>query len=237
MLRWGPEAATLESLAAGLDDRALLASVEQHAPAKIAIDAPFGWPQPFVAAVSSYSADGRWPDVETPTLRLRLTDRVVIAETRQQPLSVSSDRIAVTAMRCARLLTRLGDAGHDVARDGAGALVEVYPAAALRQWALDPRGYKGPKPEQQAKRTQLVRALTSGWPWLRLDEQENLLLASTDHLLDAFICAILARVVLQGISLPIPPNDRQLARIEGWIHLPLRQPLRHVDGAAVLAGG
>lgn len=145
VLSWDADAATVESLATGLDDPALLASVEQHAPSKIAVDAPFGWPQPFVAAVSSHSTGGRWTDAEIAALRLRLTDRVVIAETRQQPLSVSSDRIAVTAMRCGRLLTRLGDAGYDVRRDGAGALVEVYPAAALRQWGLDPRGYKGPK--------------------------------------------------------------------------------------------
>jgi hypothetical protein len=42
----------------------------------------------------------------------------------------------------------------------------VYPAAALRIWGLDPRGYKGPKPEQRAKRAALTARLcdaTASW--------------------------------------------------------------------------
>lgn len=236
VLRWEPATAVIESLTAGLDDQALLASVEQHAPAKIAIDAPFGWPEAFVAAVSSYSTDGRWPNTEIPALRLRLTDRVVIAETRQQPLSVSSDRIAITAMRCARILTRLRDAGYNVGRDGAGDVVEVYPAAALRQWELDPRGYKGAKPDQQAKRLELVVALTRGWPWLLLDEQQRLLLASSDHLLDALICAVMAQTVRLDLVIPIPPDARELARVEGWIYLPIQQSLHSFDPTSALDG-
>jgi predicted RNase H-like nuclease len=219
VIRWATGEATVDGLAAGLDDQALLTTIERHKPVKIAIDAPFGWPQPFVAALTEYSTGGRWPEEETLGLRLRLTDRVVIAETRQQPLSVSSDRIAVTAMRCARLLTRLRDLGLDVTRDGSGAVAEVYPASALRQWGLDPRGYKGSKPEQSAKRGQLVIKLTAEWPWLRLNDGVRRSLESSDHLFDALVCAVLARVVLSGESLPIP-EARGLAKAEGWIHLP-----------------
>ena len=101
----------------------------------------------------------------------------------------------------------------------------MYPAAALRQWGLDPRGYKGAKPEQQAKRRELVSALVTAWPWLRLEEHQRGLLASSDHLFDALVCGVLARAVPLGLCLPIPLDARQLARTEGWIHLPLRQPL------------
>ena len=37
VIRWGEDAATVESLAAGLDDRGLLATVEQHAPRSLVV--------------------------------------------------------------------------------------------------------------------------------------------------------------------------------------------------------
>lgn len=37
-------------------------------------------------------------------------------------------------MRCAGLLSKLGDAGSPVARDGSGTVTEVYPAASLKRW-------------------------------------------------------------------------------------------------------
>ena len=101
---WGDAAAELCSLALGLDDEALLELMAAHQPMKVAIDAPFGWPAPFVSAISSYAAGEPWSATDTRPLRLRATDLNVIEQTGQQPLSVSSDRIAVTAMRCAGLL-------------------------------------------------------------------------------------------------------------------------------------
>src|SRR5207253_2236918 len=71
-------------------------------------------------------------------LRFRATDFAVHERTGRWPLSVSSDLIAVPALRAARLF-----GAHD--RSGAGVLVEVYPAAALRIWGFSTRGYKGPR--------------------------------------------------------------------------------------------
>ena len=173
-IRWDPPLATVGYLAVGLSRCRLLALVEKEKPEKVAIDAPFGWPVPFVKAVADYEATGRWTGSEVPTLRLRATDRAVIAATGQQPLSVSSDRIAITAMRCARLLTSLSDAGYPVSRDGAGLAAEVYPAAALRSWGFDPKGYKGPKPEQVAKRASLIEQFASrSRSWLALDNEQE----------------------------------------------------------------
>jgi Protein of unknown function (DUF429) len=76
-------------------------------------------------------------------------------ETGVDPLSVSSNLLAICAMRCAHLLVELAGEGA-LDRTGAGLVAEVYPAAALRQWGLDPRGYKGTKPEKVAKRQELV---------------------------------------------------------------------------------
>ena len=53
-------------------------------------------------------------------------------ETGAEPLSVSSDRIAICAMRCAELLVELAGDGQ-LERTGGGLVAEVYPAAALRQ--------------------------------------------------------------------------------------------------------
>jgi predicted nuclease with RNAse H fold len=94
---WLEGQARIERLECPLDDEAILRMIADYAPTKVAIDAPFGWPDAFVAAVVAWHADDRWPVADTPELRLRLTDRVVIREAQQQPLSVSSDRIAVTA--------------------------------------------------------------------------------------------------------------------------------------------
>jgi len=141
---------------------------EMHAADWIGVDAPFGWPDDFVAAVSGYHHDGSWPDAASSArLRHRETDRLVHAVVAERtgkslwPLSVSSDRIAVCAWRCARLLARyaretgapldrIGDpdaqgaarparAGRLLAPSG---LVEVYPAAALALWGLPYKGYK-----------------------------------------------------------------------------------------------
>ena len=222
VIAWRGRTGSVDELTAGLSDDGILELLRGRAPAKIAIDAPFGWPTPFVDAVAGYQQTGEWREGDIAPLRLRDTDRAVIASTRQQPLSVSSDRIAVTAMRCARLLTRLRAEGHSVSRDGRGLVAEVYPAAALRIWGLDPRGYKGPKPEQRAKRAALTARLCDATAsWLAFADADRASVADSDHLFDALICALLARLISDGRSRQIEPKDRAAAVTEGWIHLPL----------------
>jgi hypothetical protein len=89
-------------LAIGFDDAAIIDLVDGFEPAKIAIDAPFGSPSPFVAAVGRDAAGESWEGQTVGSLRLRATDLHVIAEVGQQRLSVSADRIAVTAFRMRR---------------------------------------------------------------------------------------------------------------------------------------
>ena len=96
-----------------LDDDQLLALIESAD--KVGIDCPFGWPQPFVDAVASHANAAGWPGrgqlgmSHRRSLRSRLTDEVVHQEVGILPLSVSTDRIGVTAMRCAALLDSLAD--------------------------------------------------------------------------------------------------------------------------------
>jgi predicted nuclease with RNAse H fold len=88
LLTWSEGRATIETLAVGVDDTAIVELVHAEDPAKVAIDAPFGWPAPFVAAVSQHASGGAWDAPAFQPLRLRTTDLNVIAETGGQPLSV-----------------------------------------------------------------------------------------------------------------------------------------------------
>jgi predicted nuclease with RNAse H fold len=224
VLEWRPQEAKVLELVHGLTDDDFEDIIGRHNPTKVAIDAPFGWPAPFVAAVARYPADGEWIELDTRPLVLRTTDLAVQDIARQRPLSVSSDRIAVCAMRCGQLLTRLAK-NEPLDRTGGGLVAEVYPAAALRMWSLDPRGYKGNKPGQREKRKLLTRKVaeaTSGWLPLSHHLPE---IAVSDHLLDALISALIGRAVDLGSTLEVPVANRQLAAVEGWIHLPRREPL------------
>lgn len=234
VVSWEEGRATVGTLAVGADDVAIVDLIESEKPAKVAIDAPFGWPAPFVSAVTEHAAGAAWAERATQKLRLRTTDLHVIIETGQQPLSVSSDRIAMTAFRCAGLLSGLAKSSHRVERAGSGLVVEVYPAAALRQWGIDPRGYKGTKPEQQGRRAQLVVELVErSRTFLSLTEETSALLAASDHLLDALVCALIARAAHIGSTLAIPDVARALAEVEGWIALPERNALSKLGDATV----
>jgi predicted RNase H-like nuclease len=232
LLHWDDSCCRVARLAVGLDNDALLDLIETASPKKVAVDAPFGWPIPFVEAVSGYAASGHWPAPEETRrpLLLRTTDLAVLATAGgRPPLSVSADKIAVCAMRCAELLNALACDGA-IDRTGGGLAIEVYPAAALRQWGLDAARYKGNKPEQQQKRHELIGTIAEATSeWLELNAQERALLVASDHLLDALVSAVLARAAAIGVTLPIPDDVRPVAAIEGWIHLPRRQPLSEFE--------
>jgi predicted nuclease with RNAse H fold len=206
-----------------LDDDRLLALIESAD--KVGIDCPFGWPQPFVDAVVSHANAAGWPGrgqlglSHRRSLRYRLTDEVVHQQVGIWPLSVSTDRIGVTAMRCAALLDALATAGHPVDRAGGGRVVEVYPAAALKHWRLPHRGYK--KAEGAIVRGQALDQLLVTLPTLNLDGDALDRCRRSDDAFDALICALVARAAAHGLtSAPCPGNQIERARSEGWIHLP-----------------
>lgn len=211
--------------------------------AVVGVDAPFGWPAAFARALASWQDALAWPDDpwarppdddgswaagadarrrRTAGLRLRATDRVVHRIVGgPPPLSVSTDRIAIVAMRCAALLAAASSRrppGARIDRLGAGDVLEVYPAATLRQWALrsplGPSGrivaYKGPA--AAAARGAILDAVESA-VGLEAGPARSALLAS-DHALDALLCALSARAaVVSGAALPPPaPGARRLVR-------------------------
>jgi predicted nuclease with RNAse H fold len=209
--------AGLVYLEQGLDDQALIDKTINAD--KVGIDCAFGWPIEF----AKFIAQNQDPTNKEPidggmdfrrTLSFRETDRVIKELTGRWPLSVSTDRLGLTAMRCAGLLSRYQQAGTEVDRSGSGKLAEVYPGATLRTWSFDTTNYRVNK-EVRAK---LIKELTQKAPWLELANTE-LMIESADAF-DAVIAALAARATQLGRYHKPTTHQQASALIEGWICLP-----------------
>jgi hypothetical protein len=203
---------------------------------RVGIDAPFGWPVAFIDALNLYRESGAWQgrplgdysfDAE---LRWRATDRRVHDLTGLSPLSVSTDKIGAVTMRCARVLNAYWEQlGESPDRSGAGRIVEVYPAAALRAWGIspldhldNPGAYKGKDPAATARREKLVEEIRQRTErWLELSDKALTECRKHDDCVDALLCALIARAVDCGHVHDI--DDPALACEEGWIALPNRE--------------
>jgi hypothetical protein len=216
------------------DDANLVGIVDERT--AVGLDAPLGWPDDFVAAVASHRTSARWPSYEhrssdkiRQTLCYRTTDLFVQQHLSMTPLSVSSDRIGVVAMRAARLqslwVRRWGDAEE---RDGSGRLVETYPAAALSVWGLrQPHGtpYKGGRASERearrdARREILAKIVDETKAWLEIDDEVRVGSVNSDHVFDALICALVVLAARANMTADVPEDARDAARREGWIHYP-----------------
>jgi predicted nuclease with RNAse H fold len=220
-LDWSPRGAAVRDLVLGADDDVIVEAVSQAD--KAGIDCPFGWPESFVTFISAHR-DDRFTEPEDVAgrdwrrrLSFRRTDEAVRALTGLVPLSVATDRIAHPAMRCASLLARLAREGLPVDRSGSGVVVEVYPAASLKQWGLPYRRYK--RSENLVSRGRLVDDLLAAADWLTLGRHEQACRASDDAL-DAVIAALTAYAAFQGLTVRPSPTDAAAARTEGWIMIP-----------------
>ena len=195
---------------------------------KVGIDCPFGWPAPFVAAISAHALGQDWPGRGRPdpadfmnTLAFRLTDlRVKEKPLGAVPLAVAADRIGRTAMRCALLLDAIGP----VDRSGrAGRVAEVYPAATLRTWKLSHSGLQGA--EGSSQRTAVLDCLSNLMPTLGFRPGARSRCIKSDHAFDALVCALTARAVkTDRTTLPVDDDEVRRATIEGWIHVPTIGP-------------
>lgn len=211
----------VEFLLAGSEDATRLGDdglVEMITEADLSgIDAPFGWPVAFVEAVRTWSDRKTWsagPDLTA--LRYRSTDLRVPGPRR--PLSVSTDLIGVTAMRCAAILDALGP---DLDRSGmAGPAIEVYPAAALRSWGLTATGYKGGARSEVRRRlvADLVERLSGV---CEVGEEVSSLCERSHDALDSLVASLAVRARMRGLTaVPSDASEAALARVEGWIHVP-----------------
>jgi len=187
----------------GADDDAIRELVGDD---PVGIDAPFGWPDAFVAMMRGAPPEP-WSDDYRDRLRFRETDHVARELVGRWPLSVSSDLIGVVAFRCRGL------------KEGLDAF-EVYPALALHRWGLTSRGYKGKDGEE--RRRAILRSLLARVA-LKPTRAQKSALVKSDHLLDALVAALVARAHATGRTEPIP--DLEVAAREGWIVIPRKDAL------------
>lgn len=222
MLQWDPDGVRLIELLTTADDEAVLDFALQAD--KTGIDCPLGWSDEFVDFVNAHHTGlvERTP-VDGPArlpLRYRATDLWLIEEKLGRPLSVSSDLIAVPAMRAAGLLASMARAGIEVDRAGVtGGVAETYPAAAIRHWKLADGPYKGTA--NATALSAMADKLRRGFRG-RLDLGEHRsTVRRSDDAFDAVMCALIARatMVYRGTA-QIPHGLVQRARREGWIHVP-----------------
>ena len=205
------------------DDRLVALAVGADA---IGVDAPLGWPDAFVEAVGAHHRGAAWPGTtDRRPLTHRLTDVLTREVVGRYPLSVSADLLGVVAMRAALLQQRWADeawGGTHAPRDGSGILSETYPAAAFAAWRIECRGYKARNrpDEARAVRRSIVAELrrsTRTWLDISMIEHEA---AQNDHVLDAFVCALIALAVRTGATTGPTDEQRDVAGREGWIHVP-----------------
>lgn len=221
VIEWGQGRALAQAPATGCDDARLVRLIASAD--VVGIDAPFGWPVDFVAAVADWPHE-EWTVQHRDRLRFRETDRAIKQRLGIDPLSVSTDRIALPAMRAMSLLRRFGV--HD--RSGDGRFFEVYPAASLVAWGLNRRGYK--QTNSRAARAVILNALRKQMPWLDVADAY----LETSDALDALLASLTVRLCAQGLTIRPEPSLIPLAQQEGWIHVPCagQWPLPDSDARA-----
>jgi hypothetical protein len=224
-IAWRKKGARVEEVLTGrerpdaMQDAALVSAMADAN--RVGIDVPLGWPAAFVTAIGRHERGKRWPGDDRDVLRFRETDRHVREHVPTiHPLSVSTEKLGVTALRGAALVDELRRRGVNIDRAGIeGTIAEVYPAAALCRWIGRRCSYKGRTPKDG--RDELLVALLAdlGERFEMGDEARSACVAS-DHAFDAFVSALVARAVARGKTEGPRKKQRELARQEGWIHVP-----------------
>lgn len=233
VIDWMEKEARVTTLKVGVDDSCILSlAVDSD---WTGIDAPFGWPDEFVAMISQHqtgSADlPPLSDELKKKLCYRLTDHRVFKRTGKWPLAVAADRIAIVTMRGIRLLAKLGVKD----RSGVDGVVEVYPAAALRRWCFDPKGYKGKNEANIETRTALLTEILEEANGLVIPKTAEQLCNQNDHAFDALICALIARAAALDLTERPAANELATAQREGWIALPAPDSLALLAASGPIA--
>jgi predicted nuclease with RNAse H fold len=232
-VRWADREAVVELAQRGASDEQILdeARAAVAAGGAVGVDAPLGWPAAFAAAVAAWAGGGAWPLERSPEpearsrqsslLRLRETDRFVVETTRARgralhPLSVSTDKIGIPAMRAAALLSAAGAPSRVH-----GPWFEVYPAAARDLWALPPENIKRERTARERRLQAIDAGVATAGAALRFAPGAREACLASDDVLDALLCAFVARAAALGETFP-PPDaaHADAAKREGWIHMP-----------------
>jgi hypothetical protein len=207
-----------DATACGGRDVAQLACemASSEAPTLFAMDAPLGWPVALGDALAQHRA-GTAIRASGHSFFRRRTDEIVKSEAGQQPLDVGADRIARTAVAALALLDnirRLLSRSVPLAWTPAiaeASVIEVYPAATLRQLGIEPRAYK--KASQAPARRAIVQKLAGA---VEVNFVRDAAEANAD-VLDAIVCVIAGVDFLRGTCRLPTAGDLPDAEREGWI--------------------
>lgn len=208
---WQEGCAEVERLQVGVTDEEILGFCSTAE--KVGMDVPFGWPTPFVAAIAAHARLQEWPKSPIHQLRFRATDHHVRLLTGKWPLSVSTDRIGIPALRAAAIFSELSRNSAPIDRAGEGRLVEVYPAASLVRW-----GYAKTGKKEYATFAPVFLETVSDW--LTVSAPFKATLTACRDAFDALIASLTARACATGHCEGIPPEHVDSAKTEGWIALP-----------------
>ena len=217
LMDWSGNNARLVQLDLNMDDQFIIESTRDAV--KLGIDCALGWPIEFIEFLNRYSQNSFSQIAGDMSWRRRMayreTDRAVREVTGRWPLSVSTDRLGLTAMRCAGLLSRLAEDGIEIDRTGAGKVVEIYPGASLRLWGFDTAGYR----TSADSRVKLLESIRQTATWFEPGQFAELMIESCDAF-DAVIANFATRSAQLGLSTRPAKEDSKKAEIEGWISLP-----------------
>lgn len=219
VIDWIPGRAVLTDLQLGVADEAIVAAATGVT--KIGIDCALGWPVEFInfvnlqAEISTGSPQFDGGIDWRRKLAYRETDRRVRQVTGRWPLSVSTDRLGMTAMRATGLLSKMANRGIPIDRSGEGKVVEIYPAASMRIWGFQTSGYRA----SRDIRAQLLKSVLAEAPWLDLQSNTELMIESCDAF-DSVIAALATRSAALGQYQAPEAALLEQAKIEGWVALP-----------------
>lgn len=201
--------------------------LSRDARALLAIDAPLGWPAGLSRGLARHEAGAvLGPASRAGAFFTRETDRSVRAAHGKIPLEVGADRIARTAYSALALLDDLRTRTRrplDLAWSPAdGGVLEVYPAATLKEVSGGARLPPYKRPEDLPARRAIVKAVVRE---VQLSRAHVRRAHGSDHLLDAIACVVAGADFARGLATAPTEAQRSLARREGWIWV--REPSAH----------
>lgn len=194
-----------------------------HSRCLIGLDAPLGWPTPFIEYISTplselsrHSDKAPWTPSIRDQMRYRQTDRYTRSVLGRWPLSVSTDYLSLVGLR-ARGLLRAWEISNITGQEY---LFEVYPAVALKRWGLTHRGYKGKGIEKEQLRRSMLTTLSASFE-LTLSSYFQDQLIQSDHGFDALICCLITWYAHFSLcDLPSTEKEIEASQHEGWIYIP-----------------
>ena len=97
-------------------------------------------------------------------------------------------------------------------------------------WGIERGAYKTSKVSERREaemgaRAELVAALEAKAPWLGWAPEARAACVMSDDALDALLAALIARAAALQLTFSPPAEEVELARREGWIHLPQKGSL------------